>query len=360
MDYLRRVFTKRQRINLYISAGVLVIFFVILFIGVGLSKKQDAQKAAQRWSDSGDYAQVSVYFSELMGASENTVKEIDFNVDSKLDNDSLVEENPNARRRISAYSALGEVDISTGNSSAKLKAVGVGGDFFLFHPYELVNGNYFTEDNPNKDQVLIDEEAAWTLFGSNDVCGQVVEISGKRHVVSGVYKRDTGRLNKLAGNDVSTVYLSFESLKNYGRITYLNCYEVLTLNPLTGYVRDALKESIPGKDESKFTVVENTGRFHWTGLLKNGFKYAERSMNSKAVVYPFWENMARGMEDILTPLVFVDLLLILYVFVNLAILFIRMWHNRTIHKADIINFLNKKLEEYRKNRKKKLEEGDLI
>ena len=76
-----------------------------------------------------------------------------------------------------AYSGTGKVSVSNGTAEASVKAIGVGGEFFLFHPLQLRSGSYLSENDLMHDRVILDEELAWRLFGSSDVAGLSVTRS---------------------------------------------------------------------------------------------------------------------------------------------------------------------------------------
>lgn len=357
--YLKKVFTGKQNIWLIVSGAVLILFLIVLAVGKSLANSQSSQTAAKRWGKDVDYAHVSVFFSELEEAGEETVKQLDYLIDTKLDDDSVMTKSLSARRRVSAYATVGKVTASTKSASREYKAIGCGGDFFIFHPLEIIYGSYFDGDDLMQDHVILDQDAAWDLFGSSDVVGQVVEINGIRHMVSAVVKRDEGRLNKLAGNNESTVYISYESMaKNFGNST-INAYEVLLPDPVKDYGYETVKNAV-SIDENRFEIIANSSRYKWTRIIKFVGAFGSRSMNSKTILYPYWENMARGLEDILTPICAFGLLLISFVLINICVLLVRMWTNRTIHFKDVKNLVEKGIEKYRENVKKKKETGELI
>ena len=64
---------------------------------------------------------------------------------------------------------------------------------------------------------MIDQDAAWQLFGSNDVSGMTVYIGGIPHIVTGVVQRQEGRLTEAAGLDGSLVYVSYQTLSTLGK-----------------------------------------------------------------------------------------------------------------------------------------------
>lgn len=358
MEYLRKVF-DRTHIKLLIAAGITTVLGLILvLIGTKTVSNLEDQNFASRWSEKKDFSQVTVFFSELSGFNEDGVKELTYKIDKKLLTDSIATPNDNARTWVYAYSANGEVNVSSKTDTTKVRVMGIGGDFFLFHPVELVNGSFFDSEYVMKDLVLLDTETAWRLFGSNDVVGQYVEIGGVPHVVTGVVKKEEGRLNTLAGNDEATIYMSYSSLEKNGKASYINSFETLMPNPITSYALDSVKEVVP-VEEKRFEIIENTGRFNFVNLLKRVPKFGTRGMNSKGVIYPYWENIARGVEDYLTPVAVAGCLFFLYPAVLIICILIRMWKKRSVHKSDIYRFFEEKAEDYREKRKRERDEIDV-
>lgn len=355
MKYLAEVFDKK-RIRLLIAAGAsLLLALIVTLVCVKITGKQSAQEAATRWSSDESFSQISVFLSELSGFDDKGAKNTDFSVISGLSTDSLYDDTGEKRSFVSAYSAKGQVRLESSLSSGSFAAYGVSGDFFLFHQFDLISGSYFDSNYVMDDLIIIDKEVAWNLFGSTDVVGQVVNVGSRPHVVCGVINRDTGKINDLAGNNVPTVYLSYNSLMKFGMGTYISTYEALLPNPVTGYALELVKKSL-AVDENSFEIVENTGRFHWTKLLKNVKNFGTRGMNAKAVVYPFWENVARGTEDYLTPVTVFAFLLFLFPCGILLYILGRMWKRRPIHFSDIKSFFEKKRDEYyikKQNKRKK-------
>ena len=135
MEYLRSVFGKKQ-LKLAVAGAVsLLLAFILTLIGKHVAEGMDAERMAERWSKTGSFAQVSCFFSEFSGFTEDSVKELNYNLEQKFTEDSL-SANKNARLWLNAYSAGGEVYAESPVSSGSFKAVGVGGDYFLFHPPE--------------------------------------------------------------------------------------------------------------------------------------------------------------------------------------------------------------------------------
>ncbi|MBO4679623.1 MAG: ABC transporter permease [Lachnospiraceae bacterium] len=356
MEYLKSVFTKVY-IRLLIAAGICIALgLVLVAVGVHSSSSLRDQQLTERWGDKAHFAQISVFFSELANFDANGAEEMKHSIEKELKEASLLSDSDEVRVWLGAYSANGKVLIASKHNSVDVKAVGVSGDYFQFHPLEIVSGSYFDSDYLMKDLVLLDEYTAFNLFGSNDIVGQVVEVGGKNHVVCGVYRNSETRLDKLAGNDEPTIYMSYEALANSGTISYINSYEALMPNPVSNFGFDIVKKCIK-TDERRYEIIENSGRFKWTNLLKRVPQYGTRGMNSRGVIYPYWENMARGMEDYLLPLAVLGVLLFAYPIVLLVIVLIRMWKKRTIRGGDVKNLIENLIEGYREKRRK-IKEGD--
>ncbi len=312
-----------KKIVLGISGGISFALFLVLFFLTGSMGK--SQLSAERWGGSEAVSQVSCFFSVGAGITEDRIMDFEHSIDKALTDASVIQEseNPGARLWADAYSADGQVTISTDKASITADAVGIGGDFFLFHPVPLLYGAYFSGNDVLKDYCVIDEDAAWQLFGSSDVAGMVVYIGGIPHVVTGVVERPSGRLAEAAGLDSTLVYVSCESLEENGKSNGINHYEIVMPNPVSGFAENYIRENL-GADEKETEVLENTSRYSFLSRCQLLLEFGTRSMNGKAIIYPYWENIARGYEDILALLTLFELLLVIYP-IGLAMVFFCIW-----------------------------------
>lgn len=358
-----------KKIVLGISGGIsFLVFLILLFAANYLGRSQLSQTAASRWSSEKNAAQISCFFSVDSGITEDRIIEFEHTVDGALADASVVQEsvNPGARLWADAYSADGSVTISTDKATLTADAIGIGGDFFLFHPLTLLYGAYFSGNDLMKDYCIIDADAAWQLFGSNDVAGMTVNIGGIPHIVTGVVERPSGRLAEAAGLDTTLVYVSYQTLSELGSSNGINHYEIVMPDPVTDFAVNFIREKL-GTEEKKTEVVDNTARYGFLPRLKLLLQFGTRSMNGKAIIYPYWENIARGYEDILTVMTLFELLFLAYPSVMALVFFCLWWKHKGWTLRDVrlklTDMAQRRMEKLWANRRRKkngeIDDGDL-
>lgn len=348
-----------KRLLLGISGAIsFLLFLVLLFVTNHMADSLLDQQMAQRWSREGDAAQISCFFSPNAQISEDSILEFEHSLGAALVEASITQEseNPGARLWADAYSADGKITLNSDHGTLEADAIGIGGDFFLFHPLRLLNGAYFSGNDLMQDYCIIDEDAAWQLFGSNDIAGQIVYISGIPHIISGVIERQDGKLAQKAGLDSTVVYVSYQTLMNYGRVNGINHYEIVMPNPVRDFALTQVKEQF-GADEKETEILENTSRYSLLARLKVLGAFGTRSMNGKAIIYPYWENMARGYEDIIAVLTLVMLLALLYPVLLLLIWFIIWWRHKGWTLKDVWHTLQDRRERLAENLRERRRTG---
>ena len=338
--------TLKQIILAITTAFSLLVFVILTVVSSSLAGGLEAQNMAERWSKDGGVSQISCFFAQGSGVDENTIKGFEHALDAALQEASITSESPNAGARLwaDAYSMSG-----------KLTIVGNSGQMEV-HPLKLLTGSFFAGSDLMQDHIVIDEDIAWQLFGSNDVVGQQVTIDGIPHLISGVIRRDSGRMNDNAGNGSSIVYVSFETMSRNrimrGQAAEINQYEIVMPNPVSEFALGMVRENI-GIEENEVEIIENTTRYRLLPLLKILGNFGVRSMNGKAIIYPYWENFARGYEDILALLLIFRILFLLYPAVMFLILVVYLWKHRKWHFKDVKEFLVRGLEKLREKQKRK-------
>lgn len=330
-----KAFFSRFSIGQILLLGI-SLFFLMLFLVVSCCKQHmisslDDQQAYKRWDESGDTAQVSAFFKKDITVDERQIENFRHQLESAILEAAIVKENT-SRLFVDAYSSLGKIAVNGEMGSVEAQAVGIGGDFFLFHQLDLVNGSYFSGNDLMKDSVILDEEAAWTLFGGSDVAGMCVTIGGVPHYIAGVVKRDTGRIAENAGLKDTVVYVSHETLSAYGTCEGISTYELLAPNPVKGFAKNLFIEKF-GLNETEMMVVENSARFSAEALIPVILDFGIRSMQLSAIRYPYWENIARGYEDICAALLLLEVICLVIPFVLVITL---LYKNRKKMKEQVI------------------------
>ncbi len=290
---------KRKHIILIVLNGISLLFFAVMtLVAAGLKNSLPDQQTVGRWSDGTQrYSQVSVFTENLSAISIDGIFTIRADIEKKLVENSLVSEKENARIWVDAFSAnQGKMSVSSDYGTAEAETIVTGGDFFLFHPLELISGYYYSEDNLMQDRVLIDENLAWQLYGASDIAGKPVLINNKYFYIAGVFKQsDNSDMEKISG-EIPMMFMPYQGYEILGSTPYFSCYEACLPNPVTGLAEMIVTESVPVKDISS-EIIENSLRYS----LKNRFdiirNFGMRSVRNNAVVYPYWENAARITED---------------------------------------------------------------
>lgn len=362
-------FSIKQIVFFSIAFLSFLIFLVLTVWSGSKIKKLDDQQAAVRWDKDGGAAQVSCFFATNVEMDDFTIMSFERQLEQKINEVMTTDEADNTadkRLFIDAYSSLGTITVESEKGKMETEAVGIGGDFFLFHPLHLLSGKYFSGNDLMKDSIILDEEAAWQLFGSTDIEGQSVMIGNVPHYVSGVIERQKGKFAETAGLDKSVVYMSYESLSQYGTGKRISTYEVAAPNPVSKFLYTAVKEKL-GVAETDMVVVENSARYSLEGLIPVILDFGSRSMQNTAVEFPYWENIARGWEDICALVLFFQFIFLLIPIIIFIIYLIWKWRHRSFTWVDVKNsFMEKKdktiqyLKDKNANKKSKKKKSDLL
>ncbi len=313
-----------------ITAGILTAVCLIL-LGVFslvqsvLGSKLDSQSVCERWAADGTrYAQLSAFISPSVGLDAEA---IDGQMVTSLDSayvEASIEANENARLYAYAYSGETTVSLSkinqetglTAKSGVSATALGVGADFFLFHPIKLLSGGYIdTYDNVLNDNIIIDNDLAWQFFGSPDVVGQQLVVNGRTCFISGVCEIDEDYAEFYG--DSPRMYMSYSLLSELGNLS-VTCVETCMPDPVKDFAADIFEKSL-SVPKLNLEIVENSARFTDSGLFERLKDFSKRSVRTKLVAYPYWENTAVILVDRaallfigkLVPIVIISLLIVI-------------------------------------------------
>ena len=303
MEKIKRFLSKIK----YYRAVCLVISFVTLIIGIvmsiiisiGANKYQD-QTVAKRWDKSGNCSHISVFIKDTAFFSKTDVDGFEYELNNKLDFNSVYAESEESRRFIDCYVAKTSITLEGPCRTMDVNCMAVGGDFFKFHPVKLLTGTYFSGNDLMQDGVILDEETAWQLFGSSDVDGQKVLFGDRVLFVKGVYKKSEGKIYNYARGEKPEIFVPFELLNSEEAPLYITTLEVCMPNPIKNFAANIMTDLIQ-MDSSTYEIVDNSSRYSVENLwmIYKNKKY--RSMQNHDIIYPYWEKIARYEEDLLAP-----------------------------------------------------------
>ena len=254
----------------------------------------DTLDAAKRWQGGSEMAftQVACFLPVDDTRSVEQVEQFRRTLDGKLTEASL-KAPENGSLYADAYSAEAKLTVAGDHGTVQVRTIGVGGEFFLFHPLPLRSGSYISGKDLMQDRVVLDEATAWSLFGSPDVAGMSVTIEGKPYYVAGVIHREDDFASEAAYGEGAGMFLSYDSffaLTEQG----ISCYEIVLPNMVSGFGLGLVKDNF---SVGTGDLVENTTRYGLKNLLTVIGDFGERSMRHNGVIYPYWENAVRMTED---------------------------------------------------------------
>lgn len=314
------------------NAASLLIFAAVSLIFSAVGGSLPDQRAAERWAgEDSSYAQISVFMDASSVMDINKVFMTRVDVEKKLTEASLVSEKEGARVWADAFSAPQmKISVTSDRAAAEANMIVTGGDFFLFHPLEIISGYYYSDDDLMHDRVLIDEVLAWQLYGSSNVAGKPVKVNGAYYIVSGVFKQS-------GNSDVEKVYgLSPRMFMPYGGYSLMGdgeavfaCYEACLPNQVTGQGKQIITDVLAVKDDtSGMRVVENSVRYSLKKRFEIIADFGMRSVVDGSIAYPFWENAARITEDKSALLLAFQIIFLVLPTVTLLYLLRRLIKNR--------------------------------
>ncbi|MDE5748020.1 MAG: hypothetical protein K2I21_10635, partial [Acetatifactor sp.] len=127
-------------------------------------------------------------------------------------------------------------------------------------------------------------------------------------------------------------------------------------NPVKQYALNYVREQL-GSQEREVEVLENNTRYSIGKRLRLLLGFGTRSMNGKAIIYPYWENVARGYEDILTLLTLFQMLFLIYPSVVLLVWIIIRWKNKTWTARTVLLAVQDKLQRAGDRRRERRRSG---
>ncbi|MBR1865199.1 MAG: ABC transporter permease [Lachnospiraceae bacterium] len=354
---------------LLINIGFVIAFILVSALAKGSVNRLYSQQEAKRWgTKKNPYAQVSVFLSPEREVQEEDIDGVRSSIMETLSKDSYSPESEQVRVWIDAYSGECDTTVRKDNNTLSVKAVGVGGDFFQFHPLRLLSGGYISGEDLNHDRIVMDQGLAWALFGSNDIVGMQVWMDNTIYTVAGVVAVEEDALTRTAYGKGNRIYMLYDQLQEQQKeqpkqSLRITCYEAVLPNPISNYAYQAVRDAFGYTEEAEdslqknknllnfdsIEVVENTNRYEMMKLFGRMKEHRLRSMRTNTIAYPYWENVARVVEEQQQSVLILRLLLLVCPCISLIVLLYQLWIHRTWRAKDLVRRVFTKVRERREN-----------
>ena len=241
-----------------------------------ITRDQVFQYEAERWQGPSEqsYSQVSVFWNEgEMNAAQAEA------LSNELRNSFPTGEIPPF---VTAYGAKSSGLASYAHRRAEAELWSVSKDFFTLHAFSMAEGGPGTFARTGSEAVL-NEAAAFSLFGSNDCIGEAFQMNGLGWRVIAVIKEPSGAANGAAFGTAPRIFLP---IADDASVTF---YEALLPEYYSGYAAQSLQNA------TGQIVTSSTGRFRLSRLweqVKDFFHIPP----GKTPPLPTWEQAARLAE----------------------------------------------------------------
>lgn len=313
---------KRRWYFALTNLGLIVLVLICALVFGHVAGTLDSIHAAARWRGDSDmrFAQLACFLPVDSPKSEGDILLFRQTLDQKMIDASLEAEEGKALYS-DAYSGTAKMTVTGDHGSAEVKAIGVGGNFFLFHPLQLRSGSYISGSDLMQDRVVLDEVLAWQLFGGYDVAGLTVTINQKPYYVAGVVRRESDFATEDAYLDGAGMFISYSAFEDItGTEAGITCYEIVMPDMISGYAKGIVSENF---SVGNGDIVENSSRYSLGNLWTVVKDFGYRSMRNNGVIYPYWENAVRLTEDYLALLLVLMVLFALCPVITGLVLLIR-------------------------------------
>jgi hypothetical protein len=345
---MRRTRIKKRHIAASITASILLLLFLILSaVSSSMAAGMESQAAADRWGAGSDikYAQISCFISVDAAFTQSRIPQLRASLDAALkeasvDTDKTIK---TAKLWIDAYSTETRLSAQTDHGSVDASVTAVGGYFFTLHPMKYISGYAFSPDDIMQDRVVLDADAAWQLFGSFDIAGRTLTMSGKDCIVAGVIERKndnvSDKLIGLAYGDKPRIYISYDLLEKINPGTPLSCYEAVLPSPISGFAFDLITDKI-SVDEADIKIIENSARYGFFALTDTIKTLTVRSMRTSRIIYPYWENVAGVIEDYLAFMLLIRIICAVILGSAVFIIIIRFLITHPLKREKLSDIIN--------------------
>ncbi len=279
-----------------IAFAIFLLFLLLFFAGewavASLTEDLDALSGGERWSAKDEpYATIALHTDTESAMSRNQVESYALSIDRGLLEASMTAEGSGS---VWTYGYFTEsvLSVKGPKSTASLQTMAVGGSFFTFHPLKFLYGAPFAYDKSLPYGVVLDEDAAWRVFGAIDVVGMTVEIGGKEFTVTGItaHERDTEGYTRAYG-EIPRIYMSYYGYEIVAGDAENNIttIEYAIPNPVDGFARGIFDTAVK-INEDTMVLRENFQRYDLLERFRRMGELPYMGMRNDRIVYPYFEN----------------------------------------------------------------------
>ena len=241
-------------------------------------------QSSDKWGAE-DYAHMAVYMTEDAGFDANTMLRVKTEIIDAYTIDSI--ETASALYSASCEETLMLASPNSARTSS-CKATVYLGDYFNFHPIELVEGAFPDRDSVLTDALVIDELAAWQICGTQrGVVGLEIELDNDIYIVSGVASVPKGVYTEVYG-DTPRVYINADSagMRTESSERAFTSFEAMLPDPITNFAQNTLTTVFSGFSP---VIVNIDNRFEGEALDDIRDKQTSLITDSSDTDYPYTE-----------------------------------------------------------------------
>ncbi len=293
---------KKGMIFTGLSAVTFLLFALLFLVGEGavatMTGDLDALSGGERWSATGEpYATIAVHTDTESAFTRNQVESYALSVDNGLLTASMASTEGGS---VWTYGYFTEdvLSVTGPKATANLQVMATGGSFFTFHPLTFLYGAPYTYDKSLPYGVVLDEYAAWRVFGASDVVGMTLTIGGKEFTVTGItaHERDSEGYKRAYG-DLPRLYMSYYGYEviegdEKANITTL---EMAIPNPVDGFAKNIFDNAVKTNEDTT-VVQENHERYSLVNRFNRMKELPYMGMRNDRIVYPYFENELQVMD----------------------------------------------------------------
>ncbi len=352
IQYFKTPPHRRRSARIMWVLGASAILFLLLFVLAlsairTMSADIPGADAVQRWQAEDSphpHTKLSIYFDTTSCIDLNTVYLQRMNISRSLEENAIAIPE-GASGYIDAFSGETALSVTTERATIRVEATACGGDFFFFHPFTLIHGDYFSEDDLTAHSVILDEYAAWQLFGATEVAGMDVTIGGQPFRVAGVCQKPTDLLGSTTWGETPRIFVNYIGLRMTTGFDRASCYEIVMPDPIDDFAAGVLRNHFSVDETSTDAVIyEDSRRFSFETLAKASPDFFMRAIRYDRILPPFWENSIRVTETKAIVIAFFGAVAGIIALIA-AVAFISMWFwIHPIRITDIYRYFNDRYE----------------